>query len=418
MTARSTPIGSLGGEQPLWHRMSEAAGLVSATGEVQETVFGRMTQLAAAHGAVNLGQGAPGDPAPGFLLDAAYDAMLAGANQYPLANGVEALREAVAMHRQRDWGHRVEPADVLITAGATEALTAAIVALAPPGTDIVVLEPYYDSYAAAAELAGARLRPVGLAMDGAEVGVDFDALAEAVSERTSIVLLNTPHNPTGLVLDEEQIRRVGAIAESVGAWLLTDEVYEHLVFERAHIAPGAVLGGGNVVTVSSAGKTYNATGWKIGWLIAPPEVLEAARAVKQYLTFGIGTPMQHAVARALRDHPAFLPENARTLAGRRDTLVDALHRVPGATVVVPASGYFALVDFSGLDGCTGDAFSLNERLTREVGVTGIPVPALCAPGSPTARALSSAIRYSFCKGADDVDVGAARIRAFAQRLSA
>lgn len=417
MTARSTPIGSREGEQPLWHRMSEAAGLVSATGEVQETVFGRMTQLAAAHGAVNLGQGAPGDPAPGFLLDAAYDAMRAGANQYPPANGVDALREAVAMHRQRDWGHRIEPAEVLITAGATEALTAAIVALAPPGTDIVVLEPYYDSYAAAAELAGARLRPVGLAMDSAEVGVDFDALAEAVSERTSIVLLNTPHNPTGLVLDEEQIRRVGAIAESVDAWLLTDEVYEHLVFDRAHIAPAAVLGGSNVVTVSSAGKTYNATGWKVGWLIGSPEVIEAARAVKQYLTFGIGTPMQHAVARALTDHPAFLTENARTLAGRRDILVDALHRVPGATVVVPASGYFAVVDFSGLDGYAADAFSLNERLTREVGVTGIPVPALCAPGSPTARALSAAIRYSFCKGADDVDEGAARIRAFAQRLS-
>ncbi|GAA4506026.1 aminotransferase class I/II-fold pyridoxal phosphate-dependent enzyme [Brevibacterium yomogidense] len=425
--------GSRNGEQPLWHRMSDAAGLVSATGEVEETVFGRMTQLALAHDAVNLGQGAPGDPAPEFLLAAAYDAMRAGANQYAPPLGAPVLREAVAQHRRRDWGHEVDPTEVLVTAGATEALTAAIVALAPPGTDIVVLEPYYDSYAAAAALAGARLRPVGLAFDGGSVGVDFEALAAAITDRTSIVLLNTPHNPTGLVLDEQQIVRIGELTAAAGAWLLTDEVYEHLVFDGTHVAPAALLDDPRVVTVSSAGKAFNATGWKIGWLIGSPAVLEAVRAVKQYLTFTNGAPLQPAVAAALTDHPAFLEDNARILSGRRDLLVDALREVPGVTVITPESGYFVLVDFRGLYGearpgaggtspdsgaaaLTADAFALNEHLTREVGVTGVPAPALCAAGSPTARAMSSVIRYSFCKGHDDVAEAARRFRTFAGTL--
>ena len=166
--------GSLAGEQPVWHRMSQAAGLVSPTGEVQETIFGRMTQLALSVDAVNLGQGAPGDPTPDFLIEAAHRAMLDGANQYPPPAGAPALREAIAEQRLRDWGHRVDPQDVLVTTGATEALTAAIVALAPLGTDVVVLEPYYDSYAAAAQLAGARLVPVGLDLDHHDHGDAHD----------------------------------------------------------------------------------------------------------------------------------------------------------------------------------------------------------------------------------------------------
>lgn len=417
MMDHSGAPGSLDGEQPVWHRMSEAAGLVAATGEVQETVFGRMTQLAAQHGAVNLGQGAPGDPAPDFLLDAAYEAMREGANQYAPAMGAPVLREAIAAHRQRDWGHRVTAADVLVTAGATEALTAAIVALAPPGTDVVVLEPYYDSYAAATALAGARLRPVGLTIDDGSVHIDFEALTDAITENTSIVLLNTPHNPTGVVLDAAQIRRVGALAASVDAWLLTDEVYEHLVFDGTHTAPAAVLDSPKVVTVSSAGKAFNATGWKIGWLIGSPAVLEAVRAVKQYLTFTNGAPLQPAIAHALAEHSEFPVENARTLAERRDTLVAALREIPGAEVVVPASGYFVLVDFQQSTGESLDAFTLNERLSREVGVTGVPVPALCAAGSTTAEAMAAVVRYSFCKGADDVAEAAARFRAYAQTLA-
>lgn len=417
MTDHTGAPGSLHGEQPVWHRMSAAAGLVSATGEVQETVFGRMTQLAAQYGAVNLGQGAPGDPAPDFLLEAAYEAMRQGANQYAPAMGVPALREAIAHHRQRDWGHRVTPDEVLVTAGATEALTAAIVALAPPGTDVVVLEPYYDSYAAAAALAGARLRPVGLTLAEGTVQIDFDALSDAITDDTSIVLLNTPHNPTGLVLDAAQIRRIGDLAASVDAWLLTDEVYEHLVFDGTHTAPAAVLDSPRVVTVSSAGKAFNATGWKIGWLIGSPAVLEAVRAVKQYLTFTNGAPLQPAIAEALAEHSAFPVENARTLAARRDALVSALRDIPGAEIVVPASGYFALVDFSACTDATTDAFALNERLSREVGVTGVPVPALCQAGSATAEAMRSVIRYSFCKGADDVAEAVTRFRAYARFLT-
>jgi N-succinyldiaminopimelate aminotransferase len=402
--------GSLAGEQPVWHRMSEAAGLVSPTGEVQETVFGRMTQLALSVDAVNLGQGAPGDPTPDFLLEAAHRAMLDGANQYPPAAGAPALREAIAEQR----GHRVDPQDVLVTTGATEALTAAIVALAPLGTDVVVLEPYYDSYAAAAQLAGARLVPVGLDLreDGADV--DLDRLAAAITDRTSIVLLNTPHNPTGLVLTEEQIRRIGALAAQADAWLLTDEVYEHLVFEGTHVAPASVLDDPRVVTVSSAGKTFNATGWKIGWVIGSPEVITAVRAVKQYLTFTTGAPFQPAIATALTDHGDFGARNAQGLARKRDVLTSALREVPGVRVAPAASGYFVLADFGRLveeQGLTGGAFALNEHLSREVGVTGIPAPALCAAGSPTAQTLETVIRYSFCRTAAEVEEAAARLRA-------
>ena len=414
---RTVLPGSQSGEQPLWHRMSEAAGLISPTGEVQETIFGRMTALALSCDAVNLGQGAPGDPTPDFLVEAAHEAMRVGANQYPPPQGAPALREAIAQQRLRDWGHRVDARDVLVTTGATEALTAAIVALAPPGTDIVVLEPYYDSYAAAAALAGARLVPVGLDIDADGARVDVDRLAAAVTESTSIVLVNTPHNPTGMVLSQDEIVRIGALAEAADAWLLTDEVYEHLVFDGTHTAPAAVLDDPRVVTVSSAGKTFNATGWKIGWVIASQEVLTAVRAVKQYLTFATGAPFQPAVANALTDHADFGAENARALAAKRDVLVSALREVPGMRVTPAASGYFVLADLRELareQGLPADAFALKERRSREMGVTGIPGPALCAADSPTARALESVIRYSFCRTAAEVEEAAVRLRAFAQ----
>lgn len=424
-TGAAAPLpGSDDGATPLWFRMSEAAGLVDAAGQVQDTIFGRMTRLAIAHDAVNLGQGAPGDPTPAFLIDAAHRSMQDGANQYPPPQGTPALRAAIAEQRLRDWGHRVDPDDILVTTGATEALTAAIVALAPAGSDIVVLEPYYDSYAAAAALAGARLVPVGLEFDDAGVRVDVERLAAAVSARTSIILINTPHNPTGLVLGAPDIGRIVEIARSADAWVLTDEVYEHLVFEGVHTAPAAVVDDPRIVTVSSAGKTYNATGWKIGWIIAQPQVLTAVRAVKQYLTFTTGAPFQPAVAHALAEHGDFPAENARALAAKRDVLVSALRAVPGVRVTPADSGYFVLADLADAPAALlgedapaevrADAFALNERLTRTVGVTGVPAPALCAADSPTARALLSVVRYSFCRTAAEVDEAAARFRAAAR----
>ncbi|WP_051297615.1 aminotransferase class I/II-fold pyridoxal phosphate-dependent enzyme [Brevibacterium album] len=404
--------GSARGGQPLWHRVSAAAGLVAADGSVEQTIFGQMTQLAAAHDAVNLGQGAPGDDAPDFLLQAAQAAMRAGRNQYAPPQGAPELRAAVAEHRLRDWGHAAAAEEVLVTTGATEALTAALLALAPAGSEVVVLEPYYDSYAAAAALAGARVRPVGLRFDGPRPEVDLAALAQAVGRETSVVLLNTPHNPTGLVLSEADIRRVWEIVEPSGAWLLTDEVYEHLVFEGAHTAPAAVIGDPRVVTVSSAGKALNATGWKVGWLIGAPAVVQAVQAIKQFLTFVSGAPLQPAVAEALRAHPGFPAENARILAARRDVLVAALRELPGVDVFVPASGYFVLADFAGA-AAGEDAAALNARLTREAGVTGIPAPALCQAGSATAERLRSVVRYSFCKSEAEVARAADRFRAYA-----
>lgn len=402
---------------PRWRRMADAAGLIAPDSTVQETIYGAMTKLALSSGAVNLGQGAPGDPTPPEVVEAAAEAMRAGKNQYPPGRGLPELREAIAAQRLRDRGHSVDPSNIVVTMGATEAITASILAFAPAGSTVVFFEPYYELYAAAAAAAGALWATVGMVSGADGYEPDWEEFERVVDDSVSLIVLNTPHNPTGAVFDAEAITRIGAALERTGARLLTDEVYEGLVFDSGETASAAaLLGDERVITVSSTGKAYNATGWKIGWLIGTPETATAVESVKQYLTYAGGTPLQAAMARALTERADFPHRNASALQARRDVLMDALGSIPGLRAVRPAAGYFVLADFADAAGALGlpaDAEALNRALTESIGVTGIPGPALCRPGTAAHARMRSVIRYSFCRTDDDVAAGAERLRGLA-----
>ncbi|SMX88691.1 N-succinyldiaminopimelate aminotransferase [Brevibacterium sp. 239c] len=394
----------------LWHSMADAAGLINADGTIGETIYGQMTAFAAETGAVNLGQGAPGTDAPAELIEAAADAMREGCNQYPPGQGSPALLEAVAHQRQRDFGHEVSPQDVLYTCGATEGITAAILALLPRGGTVLAFEPFYDSYPAAIAAAGGSMITVPI-LSTAEGGFEpdwdiFDNAVTAAGSRPSIILINTPHNPTGFMFTEQDLVRIGEAAVAADAWVLTDEVYEQLVLDGTpHVAPAVAMSDSSrVVTVSSAGKSWNATGWKIGWVIAEPEVRQAIQTVKQFLTFTASGPLQVGLARTLAGGSTFVDENRSSLQQRADVLVPACRAIPGGIASTPAAGYFTVVDFSALTDL--DAFELNNLLARRYSIVGIPVPALCRTGSPAHTAYRASIRYSFCKSAADVDRGA------------
>ncbi|UVI37618.1 aminotransferase class I/II-fold pyridoxal phosphate-dependent enzyme [Brevibacterium spongiae] len=402
----------------LWYDMAAAAGLTNADGSIGETIYGQMTKRAAELGAVNLGQGAPGTEPPEELIAATAAAMRAGFNQYAPGQGFPQLLEAVAQQRQRDFGQQVDPAEVLYTAGATEGLTAATLALLPRGGTVVAFEPFYDSYPAAITAAGGSLHTVAILPDGrggfAPDWAEFDPLVAEV--RPAIILINTPHNPTGHIFSTEELAHIGRAAESVDAWVLTDEVYEQLVLtESAHVPPAVAIDDAErVVTVSSAGKSWNTTGWKVGWVIASPTVRQAIQTVKQFLTFTASGPMQIGMAEMLSGDSRFVAENRASLRDRAEVLVPACRSVPGAVVSTPQAGYFTVMDFAELTDL--DAFELNDLLGREFGLIGIPVPALCRPGSPAYDAYRSSIRYSFCKSASDVSKGAELFTALGSQL--
>lgn len=405
-------------EAELWHAMAESAGLTNDDGTIGETIYGQMTKLAAGLGAINLGQGAPGTEPPEALIDASAEAMRAGFNQYAPGQGFPQLLDAVAAQRRTDFGQDVDPNQVLYTAGATEGLTAAILALLPRGGTVLAFEPFYDSYPAAITAAGGHLRTVPILPDGEdEFAPDWDTFDRVLAEITpAIILVNTPHNPTGYVFSTTDLEHIGRAADDADAWVLTDEVYEQLILsDQVHVPPAvAIADSTRVVTVSSAGKSWNATGWKIGWVIAAPEVREAIQAVKQFLTFTAGGPMQIGMAKMLIEDTSFVADNRASLRARADVLVPACQEVPGARVSTPGAGYFTVMDFSALTDL--DAFDLNELLARKYSLVGIPVPALCAKGSTAFAAYRSSIRYSFCKSVDDVEQGAQMFRNLAARL--
>lgn len=404
----------------LWHSMAEAAGLVRADGTMGETIFGQMTALAARTGSVNLGQGAPGTDAPAELIEAAAEAMRAGFNQYAPGQGFPVFLDAVATQRQRDFAQSVTREQVLFTCGATEALTASILALLPPGGIALTFEPFYDSYPAAIAAAGGSLVTVPI-LPTADGGFspDWEIFESRISDpatRPSLIIVNTPHNPTGFVFSGDDLHRIGKAAEEVDAWVLTDEVYEQLILDGGtHVPPAVAMDDpSRVVTVSSAGKSWNATGWKLGWVIAEPEVREAIQAVKQFLTFTSGSPMQVAMAQMLTGDSKFVETNRDSLQKRAEVLVSACRSVPGVHTSTPSAGYFTVVDFSAVSEM--DAFALNVFLAEKFSLVGIPVPALCRPGSPASNAYSSSIRYSFCKSVEDVERGAQLFRELAVAL--
>lgn len=372
-----------------------------------------MTALAQATGAANLGQGFPDADGPEWVREAAIDAIRDGANQYPPGRGIPELREAVAAHQLRHYGITLDPAtEILVTAGATEALAAAVLALAGPGDEIVTLEPFYDAHAAIIAMAGATHVTVPLVPDPTGFRLDHTALAAAVTERTRLILVNTPHNPTGTVLTDDELAAIAAAATRVGATVITDEVYEHLTFDGRTHHPIATLPGmaERTLTISSAGKTFSLTGWKIGWVSGPAELIEAVLAVKQFLTYSGGAPFQPAIARALTEGDTDVAELRDSLAERRDLLVSGLRRA-GFDLVVPEGTYFVCADAAPfLTPELPDAAAFARDLPGRLGVACVPVSAFCAAGSPTATALASWVRFTFVKDVDTLRTAITRLQ--------
>jgi len=367
--------------------------LLGDDGLLRPTIFTEMSALATATGAINLGQGFPDEDGPAEVLEAARQAITDGINQYPPGIGLPVLREAIAEHQQRFYGVRVDPAtEVLVTAGATEALAATILALTEPGDEVVVFEPFYDAYAADVAMAGATLVTVPLLAPNFQP--DLDALTDAVTDRTQLIIVNDPHNPTGAVLPIETLRLIISLAERHGATIVTDEVYEHLVFDEARHTPISSLPGGweRTVTISSGGKTFNTTGWKIGWITAPSALIAPILAVKQFLTFVNGAPFQPALAAGLRLGDEFFTGAAATLQRKRDILSAGLQGA-GFTVSRPQGGYFVIADTAALG--HPDAAAFCRELPSLAGVVGVPLSAFVLPEHRAAT--RSLVRFAFCK---------------------
>lgn len=381
---------------------------------VPPTVFSEMSALAVRTGALNLGQGFPDVDGPASVIAAAEAALEAGANQYAPGIGVPALREAIARHQQRHYGLSPDPAtEVVVTTGCTEAVAAALLGMVDPGDEVVVLEPYYDSYVAMLEMCGARRVPVQLRAPAGSTTTprpDLDELRAAVTDDTKLILLNTPHNPTGTVLTREELQVVADLAIAHDVLVVTDEVYEHLVFDDALSAEGhvpiATLPGmwERTLTLSSAGKSWSFTGWKVGWATGPAPLVQALLAAKQWLTFTSGSPLQPAVAHAL-DHEAEWPRAlARDLQARRDVLCGGL-AAAGLAPRVPEGTYFATTDISHLGWADGREFCL--ALPKRAGVVAIPTQGFY----DDPEAGRQLVRWAFCKVPDVIEEGVRRLAA-------
>ncbi len=366
------------------------------------TVFATMSALAEATGSVNLGQGFPDYDGPPEVLEAAQEAIASGHNQYPPGRGILPLRRAVAEHQRQRYGLDFDPEhEVLVTAGATEALAGAILALCEVGDEVVMFEPYYDAYPALAAMAGASHRVVTLRPPR----WDFDPgeLQRAVTARTRLIIVNSPHNPTGKVFSDAELAQIASLCVERDLIAITDEVYEHLVFEGTH-RPLATFEGmrDRTVTISSAGKTFSVTGWKVGWACASSDLLQAVLIAKQFLTFAGGTPFQHAVATALGLGDSAAEAVCKDLRWRRDRFCDGLREL-GFAVLEPASGYFAMTDVS----ATGrvDAISFCAEAPQRFGVVAIPADVFFDHKAPAA----GLVRWAYCKTTATLDEALRRL---------
>lgn len=377
------------------------------------TIFAEMTALAAETGAINLGQGFPDEDGPRAVLEAASVALLAGPNQYTPARGVPELRTAVVDHARRWHGRELDPdTQVQVTVGATEGIAAALLGILDPGDAVVTFEPYYDSYSAGIAMAGAVRRTVPLRPPA--FGLDEDALRAAVrgdgtpgGPPARALILNSPHNPTGKVFTREELGRIAAVCREHDVIAICDEVYEHLAFDGEHV-PLTTIDGmeERTLTVSSAGKTFALTGWKIGWVTGPPELVTAVATAKQFLTFSGHGPQQQAVARALALDDAFFTAARDTLRDRRDRLCAGL-RTAGLTTYVPQGGYFATVDVASIGETDGASFC--RGLAARCGVVGVPVGVFC-DDPDLGRTL---VRFAYCKREDVIDEAARRLATLA-----
>ena len=380
--------------RPLLNRRLEGLGT---------TIFAEMSARAVATGSINLGQGFPDRDGPPEIARAAADAILQGrGNQYPPGPGVPELRQAITAHARRFYDLAYDPdTEVLVTAGATEAVAATLLALVEPGDEVIAFEPYYDSYAANIAMAGGTrvpvtLRPPGFRPDAAE-------LANAITERTRLILLNTPHNPTGSVFTRDELAAIAELAVERDLLVVSDEVYEHLVFDGEHVPIASFPGmRERTVTISSAGKTFSFTGWKIGWVQATAELVAAVKTTKQFMTYVSGGPFQYAVAEALALPDEYYTALREDLKARRDLFVPGLGAL-GFEVFPPQGTYFVTADIAGLDDRDGIEFC--RTLPERAGVVAIP-SAIFYDDKEAARTL---VRFAFCKRPEVLTEALARL---------
>jgi N-succinyldiaminopimelate aminotransferase len=374
------------------------------------TVFAEMSALAARVGAVNLGQGFPDEDGPQPMLKAAQDAIANGVNQYPPGPGIAMLRQAIVRQRKRRFGVEYDPdSEVLVTVGATEAIAASVIGLVEPGSEVVLIEPFYDSYSPVLAMAGCHRITAPLVPDGRGFALDLDALRAAVTERTKALIINSPHNPTGLVLRDDELAAVAEIAVAADLLVITDEVYEHLVFDgRDHLPLAAYPGmAERTITISSAAKMFNVTGWKIGWACGPADLLAGVRAAKQFLTYVGGAPFQPAVAHALDNEDNWVTELRDSLQGKRDKLTAALTDI-GFDVHASAGTYFLCADPRpiGYD----DSTTFCAELPHRAGVAAIPLSAFCDLAGPYAAQWNHLVRFAFCKRDETLDEAIRRLQ--------
>jgi N-succinyldiaminopimelate aminotransferase len=366
------------------------------------TVFAELSALALATGSVNLGQGFPDTDGPAEVADAAVRAIREGANQYPPGPGIPDLRLAVAEHQKRFYDLDVDPdTEVVVTTGATEAIAASLLALVDPGDEVVALEPFYDSYAACIAMAGGVRVPVTLRAPGFRL--DVDRLRSAVTDRTRLLLLNSPHNPTGTVLHDDELAAVAEIAVERDLTVVTDEVYEHMTYDVAH-RPLATLPGmaERTLTISSAGKTFSFTGWKVGWATGPAHLTRALMMAKQFITYVSGAPFQPAIATGLRLPDSYFEELRAGLRGKRDRLVGGLRSV-GFEVYEPQGTYFVTADVRPLGYDDGVEFC--RDLPHKAGVVAIPHQVFY----DDVEAGRPLVRFAFCKRDEVLDEAVSRL---------
>ncbi len=374
------------------------------------TVFAEMSALAARIGAVNLGQGFPDEDGPPAMLKAAQDAIAEGINQYPPGMGIAALREAVAAQRKRHFGVDYDPeTEVLVTVGATEAIAAAVIGLVEPGSEVVLIQPFYDSYSPVVAMAGAQRVIVPLVAHGRGFALDTDALRRAVTPRTRALIVNSPHNPTGVVLSEAELEAIAEVAVDADLLVISDEVYEHLVFDGHRHLPLARFDGmaERTITISSAAKMFNCTGWKIGWACGPAELIAGLRAAKQYMSYVGGAPFQPAVAHALNTEDTWVSALRVSLQDRSGIGWQAGLAQIGFRVHDSAGTYFLCADPRplGYDDSTAFCAALPER----VGVAAIPMSAFCDPAGEDWKEWNHLVRFTFCKRDDTLDEAIRRL---------
>jgi N-succinyldiaminopimelate aminotransferase len=372
---------------------------------ISGTIFSRMSALAVSTGALNLGQGFPDRDGPADVIEAAATALRSGRNQYAPGPGVPELRRAVARHQRRFYGLDLDPtSEVLVTTGATEGIAAALLALVDPGDEVVVLEPFYDSYVACIQMAGGVRRPVLLRAP--DFRLDVAALRGAVTDRTTTLLVNSPHNPTGSVLGRAELEALATVAVEHDLVVITDEVYEHLVYDGREHIPLCTLPGmtERTLSVSSAGKTFSLTGWKVGWVTGPADLVHAVESAKQWLTFTSGAPLQPAIALALDEHTDYFLRLREELQRKRDRMAAGLRKT-GMEVFDAQGTYFLTTDVRGLGYRDGLEFCL--ALPERAGVVAIPAQVFY-DDVEEGRHL---VRWAYCKEQDVLDEGVRRLLA-------